>query len=270
MILHYEIADVRPYIHWLYFFHAWSMNGKPATERESLRHDAERLLDEWDGHYHTHAVFELLDANSDGDDLLLNGVRVPALRQQQPSSAGAPCLCLSDFVRPLASGVKDCAGVFATTVDASLEHIHRDDVYLKMLSQVLSDRLAEATAELMHKQVRTTYWGYAPDENIALDALLAARYQGIRPAIGYPSLPDTSVNFILADLIGFHRIGIRLTESGMMQPHASVSGLLFAHPQARYFDLGRIGEDQLQDYARRRGLPVETVRRFLSSHLHAR
>ena len=134
-----------------------------------------------------------------------------------------------------------------------------------MLSQVLADRLAEGTAELMHLQVRRRYWGYAPDEDLSMKDIHAEHYQGIRPAVGYPSMPDTSMNFLLARIIDMKSIGIRLTESGMMQPHASVSGLMFAHPKARYFDLGKIGEDQLRDYAHRRGLPVEMMRKYLQS-----
>jgi len=270
MTLSYDIDEVRPYINWIYFFHAWSMNGKPDAERQRLRDDAEQVLDSWQGRYHTHAVFELMEANSDGDDLLLGGVRIPMLRQQKPMAPGTPNLCLADFVRPLASHQPDRAGAFATTVDAAMEAEGADDVYLHMLSQVLADRLAEATAELMHLQVRRHYWGYAPHEQLSMADLLAERYDGIRPAVGYPSLPDTSVNFILSDLVGFHRIGISLTESGMMQPHASVSGLMFAHPGARYFDLGPIGDDQLRDYARRRGMEVDRARHFLSSRLLAR
>jgi cobalamin-dependent methionine synthase I len=136
-----------------------------------------------------------------------------------------------------------------------------------MMAQTLADRLAEATAERMHEEVRQHYWGYAPDEHLSMQQLHAEAFQGIRPAIGYPSLPDTSINFIISDLIGMKDIGIRLTESGMMMPHASVSGFMIAHPQARYFNLGKIGEDQLHDYSLRRGIPVELARRFLASHL---
>ena len=112
-------------------------------------------------------------------------------------------------------------------------------------------------------EVRRSIWGYAPDEKLSVAELLREDFQGIRPAVGYPSMPDTSVNFIIDRLIDLKQIGIRLTESGAMKPHASVSGLMFAHPKAHYFELGRIGEDQLRDYARRRGLPVELIRRFL-------
>ena len=136
-----------------------------------------------------------------------------------------------------------------------------------MMGQTLADRLAEAAAEKMHQEVRTHYWGYAPDEHLSMDDLHLEHYQGIRPAVGYPSMPDTSMNFVLDTLLDMKQIGIRLTESGMMQPHASVSGLMFAHPKARYFDLGKIGNDQLEDYAHRRSIPVELMRRFLASKL---
>ena len=136
-----------------------------------------------------------------------------------------------------------------------------------MMAQLLADRLAEATAERLHEQVRKQLWGYAPDERLSIVEMQQERFQGIRPAVGYPSLPDASLNFLLDRLLGFRQIGITLTESGAMRPHASVSGLMMAHPEARYFALGKIGQDQLRDYARRRGLPVETMRKFLSSNL---
>ena len=136
-----------------------------------------------------------------------------------------------------------------------------------MLSQTLADRLAEATAEKFHQDVRKKYWGYAADEQLTIKDLLAERYQGIRPAVGYPSIPDTSMNFLLYELLDMKGIGINLTESGMMAPHASVSGFMFAHPQSRYFDLGKIDDDQLEDYARRRNKPVEELRKYLTSSL---
>jgi cobalamin-dependent methionine synthase I len=141
------------------------------------------------------------------------------------------------------------------------------DAYQKMMAQLLADRLAEAAAEYLHEQVRKHIWGYAPDEKLSIADLLVEKFQGIRPAVGYPSLPDTSLNFVLDDLLDMKQIGIRLTESGAMKPHASVSGLMLAHPEARYFNLGKIGEDQLRDYARRRGLPVEVCRKFLAGNL---
>ena len=265
--LDYSVASLRPYINWLYFFHAWGLAGKPQAEKERLRNEAEAMLDSFETRYCTHAVVGLFAANSDGDDLLLGGVRMPLLRQQHSAGKDAPNLCLADFVRPLSGGVEDCVGVFATTVDGGMEHDFLGDDYRRMLAQTLADRLAEATAELLHLEVRRTYWGYAPDEHLSIGELLSEKFQGIRPAVGYPSLPDTSLNFLLDRMVDMKRIGIRLTESGAMRPHASVSGLMFAHPQARYFDLGRIDEVQLRDYARRRHMPVEMARKFLGGRV---
>lgn len=263
----YTISSLRPYINWLYFYHAWGLAGKPQEEKERMRKEADAMLDTFERRYHTHAVFGVFDANSDGDDLIINGIRLPMLRQQHPTKEGEPNLCLADFVRPLTGGITDRVGAFATTVDAAMEHDFMTDDFKRMLSQTLADRLAEATAELMHLEVRRNYWAYAPDEQLSMRELLREDYQGIRPAVGYPSMPDTSMNFLLDQLIDMKRIGIHLTESGAMRPHASVSGLMFAHPKAHYFDLGKIGDDQLRDYARRRHMPVELARRFLASRL---
>ena len=261
MIIDYDIHQLTPYINWDYFFYAWGMHNKPLGERQKLQEEAMSLLSDLEGKYKVHALFLLMDAHSEGDDIVLgDGRRIPLLRQQQP---GSECLCLADFLHP----EHDRIGLFATTVDMGLEKDFDNDTYLKMMVQLLADRLAEAAAECMHEAVRKTYWGYAPDEQLTMQQLHVEQFQGIRPAVGYPSLPDTSLNFVLNELLDFHQIGIRLTESGAMKPHASVSGLMMAHPEAHYFSLGTIGEDQLADYARRRGLPVEVMRKFLTSNL---
>ena len=268
MIIHYDIHQLTPYINWDYFFYAWGMHNKPADERQKLQQEAEQVLADLEGRYRAHALFLLVDAHSEDDDIVLaDGRRIPLLRQQQP---GSECLCLADFIQPLASHPSPLTsriGLFATTVDMGLEKDFDHDAYQKMMVQLLADRLAEAAAECMHEAVRKHYWGYAPDEQLTMQQLHSEQFQGIRPAVGYPSLPDTSLNFVLNELLDFHQIGIRLTESGAMRPHASVSGLMMAHPQARYFAVGTIGSDQLTDYAHRRGLPVEIVRKFLSSNL---
>ncbi len=275
-VLIFGISEIEPYINWLYFFHTWGLSGKPREEKERIQEEAREMLRSWQGRYHTHAVFALFPANGDGDDLVLRieghatgktTFRIPMLRQQHPSKEGEPFLCLADFVRPLSSGVEDTVGAFCASVDGGITEEYRHDEYLSMLSQTLCDRLAEATAEKMHEDVRRTYWGYAPNERLTMEQTHREDYQGIRPAIGYPSLPDTSVNFLLDQLLDMKQVGVRLTETGMMTPHASVSGLMFAHPRAHYFELGKIGEDQLADYARRRGIPVELMRRFLQSSL---
>ena len=277
MKLTYDISTLTPYINWPYFFFAWQV--KEQAEKDRLREEALRLLGELEGRYHAYGFFELFDANADGDDIIIyrgkgvedSGKRIPCLRQQQ---GNAPYLCLADFVSPISksltpnnSPLTTRIGLFATTVDIGLENDFDADDYQKMLVQLLADRLAEAAAERMHEQVRKEFWGYAKDEQLTIPEMLIEKFQGIRPAVGYPSLPDASLNFILDDLIDMKQIGIRLTESGAMKPHASVSGLMLAHPQARYFSIGKIGEDQLGDYARRRGLPIEVCRKFLAANL---
>lgn len=265
-IITYNISEIVPYINWAYFFYAWSMNGKAKDAQLELRSEAEKLLVDMEGRYHTRAVFALCEANSEGDDIIINGTRVPMLRQQKVI-LGKPNLCLADFIRPASSGIKDTIGLFATSVDAAFTSNNEGDPYQRMLSQTLADRLAEATAEKFHEDVRKKYWGYATDEQLTIKDLLAERYQGIRPAVGYPSIPDTSMNFLLYELLDMKEIGINLTESGMMVPHASVSGFMFAHPQSRYFDLGKIDDEQLEDYAHRRNKPVEELRKYLASTL---
>lgn len=262
MILTYDISALIPYINWPYYYFAWQV--KDPAEKKRLRTEAEAFLRQQEGRYHAYAIFELYEANADGDDIAIGSKRIPLLRQQQ---GRAPYLCLADFIRPLSSGIKDKVGLFATSVDIGMETDFGADAYEKMMAQLLADRLAEAAAERVHEQVRKEYWGYAKDEQLTIAEMLVEKFQGIRPAIGYPSLPDTSLNFVLDEMLEMKQIGIRLTESGAMKPHASVSGLMLAHPEARYFNLGKIGEDQLRDYARRRGLPVEVLRKFLAANL---
>ena len=277
MIINYDIHALVPYINWAYFFFAWQV--KNEDEKVRLRQEAETFLTQWDGRYHAYGLFELFEANADGDDIVVysgkrkeeGGKRIPCLRQQEGEP---PYLCLSDFISPqnispssFLFPLSSQIGLFATSVDIGLETDFDADPYQKMMAQLLADRLAEAAAERMHEQVRKDFWGYAKDEQLTIPEMLVEKFQGIRPAVGYPSLPDTSLNFVLDGLIDMKQIGIRLTESGAMKPHASVSGLMMAHPKARYFNLGKIGEDQLEDYARRRGLPVEVCRKFLAANL---
>lgn len=274
----YRIHDLQPYINWAYFYHAWQLHDP--VEQQKNRAEAEDILHHLDDKYQVYALFELFDCHSHGDDVVITvkgqrtkdkGQRstldfrpqtldLAFLRQQAQKSER---LCLSDFIRP----DHDKIGVFATSVDHGMETDFDQDAYMKMMVQLLADRLAEAAAEKLHEEVRRKDWGYAPDEQLTMEELHDEKFQGIRPAVGYPSLPDTSLNFVLDELINFKQIGIRLTESGAMKPHASVSGLMIALPEAHYFSIGKIGEDQLHDYAARRGLPVETLRKFLSTLL---
>ena len=293
-ILHYKVHEVSSYINWIYFFHAWGFQPRFATiadihgcdacraswlttfseedrakaaEAMQLLKEANRMLNQLDETYHVHTIFRLCKANADGDNLLLDGTRFPLLRQQIPHPDGSPFLCLSDFVRPLASGTPDTVGIFAASCDGEVELLYEEDPYKRMLVQTLADRLAEAATEKMHEYVRKVAWGYAKDENLSIPELLKEKFQGIRPAVGYPSLPDQSVNFLLNELLHMEQIGITLTENGAMRPHATVCGLMLAHPAARYFAVGKIGNDQLEDYARRRRMPINEVRKFLAANL---
>ena len=293
----FGIGDVAPYINWIYFFHAWGvaprfaavarqhdcpgcraawLAAQPSGDRSqaeaaaALYDDAVRMLARFSADFHTYGRVGLHAAWGDGDDLVLrldDGRRfvIPCLRQQRVAREGEPYLCLADYLPPEGRG-EGRLGIFATTVDAGMELLSDGDDYRRMLAQTLCDRLAEATAEVLHRDVRRRYWGYAPDEDLPLDDLLAGRFQGIRPAVGYPSLPDQSVVFLLDRVLHMGDIGITLTESGAMRPHASTCGLMFSHPAARHFAVGPIDRRQLEDYARRRGMEPAALRRFLQAN----
>ena len=298
--IHYKISEVSPYINWLYFFHAWGFPARlaaiahvhgcdscraswlasfpeedraKAAEAMQLHKEAVRMLSELESQgFMTHVRFGLFDCNADGDDIIIDNqqssITLCFLRQQS-----GDCLCLSDFIRPMNDeGIRDRIGIFAACADEAIEQRYEEgtpdaDEYRHLLCQTLADRLAEAAIERAHQAIRKFYWGYAPEEKLSIEELHAERFQGIRPAVGYPSLPDQSLNFDLDRLIDFSSIGIRLTEHGAMLPHASVSGLMISHPDAHYFAIGRIGEDQLLDYASRRGLTPDALRPYLAANL---
>ena len=270
----YAVADLVGYVNWAYFLHAWHMpqNNHAATgETRNLQADARRVLDRLADSMVIRTRVAVLPANADSDDIVLclddeTELRLPMLRQQTPDAEGY-CRCLADYVMPKKKNERDTVGVFATSVASSVPPCQTGDDYELLLRQTLCDRLAEAAAERLHEEVRTKLWGYAPAEQLSMAELHAEKFQGIRPAVGYPSLPDMSLNFLLDAVLDFSQIGVRLTEHGMMQPHASVSGLMLAHPQARYFAVGRISEEQLADYARRRHMAVGTMRKFLAANL---
>lgn len=290
----YDIHELAEYINWIYFFHAWGFQPKyssiadihgcdgcramwlvsfkeeerpKASEAMQLHKEAMRMLNSLDGRFKVYAMYRLMDANSDGDNIIMEGKTFPLLRQQTRVNDSDPFLCLSDFVRPADSVIKDTVGCFATTIDPEMEKEFEDDDYKHMLCKTLAERLAEAAVEKIHETIRKSVWGYAPDENLSVKELLNEKYCGIRPAVGYPSLPDISVNFLLDELLDMKRIGITLTENGMMHPHASVSGLMFAHPKSRYFSIGKIDEAQLADYAGRRGKTVDEMRKYLRANI---
>lgn len=302
----YGAGELRPYINWIYFFHAWGFAPRfaavaaaghcPAcrqawTERFDeaerpaaaaagrLFADAEAWLRAHAGSLIVRGRFGLFAARAEGDDIRLltdagEEVHLPFLRQQRPAPGSDVCLCWSDFISPKPATEEDGRFPVAHTIGAFVTAAGEEDLpakaaddYDRMLAQTLKDRLAEAAAEKMHEQVRRAEWGYAPDEALAPGELFAERYQGRRPAVGYPSLPDQSLIFLLDCLLDFSRADISLTETGMMRPHAAVAGLMLAHPSARHFSIGPIDDTQLADYAQRRGLPVPVLRRFLAGNL---
>lgn len=265
-----------------------------AAEAMQLHKEALRMLTFLDQQGHrVHFRFGLFDCNSEGEDILIGRFddftnsrihgfadsRIHGFTDSRRDDARctlsflrqqtAPFLCIADFIRPVnTAGETDRIGIFCAAADEAIEHSYEgEDDYLHLLCQTLADRLAEAATERAHQAVRKHYWGYATAEELTIPELHAERFQGIRPAVGYPSLPDQSLVFDLDRLIDFSSIGIHLTQNGAMQPHASTCGLMMAHPQARYFDVGRIGEDQLQDYAHRKGRNPEELRPFLSKNL---
>lgn len=251
--LQFTIQQLLPYINWVYFYHTWGIKEESASE---LRNEADTVLRQWaDEGRHANFRVSLLPANSDGEDIVItssyeggwNGI-IPLLRQQHP-----PYLCLADFLPP-AGMEPQTIGIFASSVPFDVQGL---------LEQTLADRLAEAAAELGHQQTRRELWGYAPDENLTPQELFAERYQGKRPAVGYPSMPDQSLIFVLAEILDFSSMGITLTETGAMLPHASTAGLMLSHPKAQHFSIGTIGQDQLEQYAQRRGVPTERLRPFL-------
>lgn len=281
MRINYRISDIADYINWIYFFHAWSLPMN-SDEGAKLKEDAEKMLRKLQRYVKVKAVVEVLPAYSEGDDIVVQRtylcecgayhpigepIRLPMLRQQTPGRYGY-CLCMSDFIRPYSALRKDKIGVFATSVSIKGNEVFAEDEYNKMLLQTLSDRLAEAGAERLHEEVRKRIWGYAPEENLTIEELHAERFQGIRPAVGYPCLPDISINFLIDKIVDFKSIGVSLTEHGMMNPHASVSGFMLSHPQARYFSVGKIDEVQARDYARRRGVKEEEAMKYLRTNMN--
>jgi 5-methyltetrahydrofolate--homocysteine methyltransferase len=284
------LSELTPYIDWRFFFHEWGMRGSEAgleaggeagAEAAKLKADALAMLARMEDERLTSAVGACAilpaargDDASRGDDTIVYDdesrraviARFPFLRQQRAKQDGSPQLCLSDYLAPEGSGVRDWMGVFALTAgrgaDEGLAKLEAEgDDYGIILFKILCNRLAEAFAEKMHEDVRRKIWGYATDESIAPGVLCSGGYRGIRPAPGYPACPDHRDKATIYSLLGAEeRLGMSLTESYMMLPAASVSGFYFSHPDARYFAVGRIGDDQFADYASRRGEGVDAAR----------
>ena len=287
----YPLEEIRPYIDWTPFFSTWMLKGKyPAIfendtvgkEARKLYDDANKMLDEIIAgkKLKANGIAGLFPANSDGDDVKVfsnDGSVLTTfhfLRQQGKKAASVPNMSLADFVAPQETGKRDFIGGFAVTAGDGLEAIvkkyeARLDDYNSIMAKALADRLAEAFAELLHEKVRRELWGYAAGEKLSSDQLIREAYVGIRPAPGYPACPDHTEKRLLFDWLEVEkRTGIILTESFAMYPAASVSGFYFSHPDAKYFGLGKIEKDQVEEYARRKGMPLEEMERWLAPNLN--
>jgi len=284
----WPLDDLVPYIDWSPFFSAWELAGRfPAiltdeivgVQASELYRDARTMLDrivkeKW---LTAKAVFALWPANSRGDDVVINAATTPTtlhfLRQQVDKPAERPDFCLADFIAPEGSGKQDWIGGFAVTAGLGIEpHLERFrgeyDDYSAILLKALADRLAEALAERLHQRVRTEYWGYASDELLDNEALIAEKYRGIRPAPGYPACPEHSEKRTLFQLLDAeNNAGMILTEGFAMLPAAAVSGYYISHPQSQYFVVGRVSKEQVSDYARRKGVDIVQAERWLASNL---
>ncbi|HEX6083847.1 MAG TPA: vitamin B12 dependent-methionine synthase activation domain-containing protein, partial [Thermoanaerobaculia bacterium] len=265
------LSEIAPLIDWTPFFQTWELRGRypqilDEPRAKELFDDAQELLREIIEKrlLKARAVYGIWPAQRDGDDIVVPGAKFHTLRQQQETNTGEN-LALADFV-----GANDYVGGFAVTAGIGVEelvaHFQKDhDDYNSIMTKALADRLAEALAEKLHRDLRREW--YAKDEQLSSEELIAEKYRGIRPAAGYPASPDHTEKGTLFTLLGAERLGIQLTESYAMSPAASVSGLYFAHPKARYFAVGKIGRDQVEDYARRKGMSVEEVERWLAPNL---
>jgi 5-methyltetrahydrofolate--homocysteine methyltransferase len=291
-LIDFPLEELRNYIDWTFFFITWGLKGHfPAIfadenqgeEAKKLYREANEFLDEIieNKMLQANAAFGIWPANADGDDVVLYESenrekeigRFYHLRQQEKKKEGIANFCLSDFVAPLDSGRIDYCGGFATTAGIGIEKWTKkfreeNNDYKAIMIEALADRLSEAFAELLHLEVRKNYWGYVPDENLSLDEILKIKYQGIRPALGYPACPEHSEKENLFKLIKAQEVGISLTEHFAMYPNASVSGQFFVHPDSRYFSLEKVGKDQVEDYARRKGETVDFIEQFMPTNLN--
>jgi 5-methyltetrahydrofolate--homocysteine methyltransferase len=287
------LRSVRPYIDWTPFFHSWQLKGsypkilddlEKGPEARELFADAQGLLDcivaeKW---LTARAAFGLFPANAleyDSIEIYTDESReevlatLDFLRQQKQKPPGRPNRSLADFVAPRNTGLEDYIGLFAVTTglgadEVALRFEEDNDDYNAIMVKALADRLAEAFAELMHRRVRTEFWGYAADEDLDNESLIREEYRGIRPAPGYPACPEHTEKRALWRLLDVeNNAGIMLTESCAMSPGAAVSGYYFSHPDANYFGVAEIGRDQVEDYAERKGWTLREAEMWLSANL---
>ena len=285
-----DLAELRNYIDWTPFFQTWQLHGKfpriledkvVGEEATKLFEDAQSMLEDIvvNRKLTAKAVFGLFKAQRSGADDIIGETpdgqefTFRTLRQQGKKAKQAPNLALADFIAPAESGVQDYVGCFAVTAGIGLEKITEayeaaHDDYNSILAKALADRLAEACAEWLHEQVRKKYWGYEKEENLSNDELIKEKYRGIRPAPGYPACPDHQEKPTIFEILQAERIGLKLTESLAMYPAAAVSGYYFAHPQSKYFGLGKIAKDQVQDYAQRKGQELAQAEKWLNPNLN--
>jgi 5-methyltetrahydrofolate--homocysteine methyltransferase len=286
-----QISELIPFINWTFFFNSWKITGRipeifsdalKGDEAGKLYDDAQKLLDfiVKKKMLRANAAVAFYPANSNGDDIILcmdnfrkeELARLYFLRNQQNMPNGEPNLCLADFIAP--EGYEDYIGMFAVTSGLDMEkwvkHFgDQQDDYNSIMLKVLADRLSEAFAEYLHEKVRKQYWGYSGDENLEKEDLFKEKYQGIRPAPGYPACPDHSEKKTLFDIMEVEKnCGISLTENYAMSPAASISGYYFSHPMSHYFQVGKIGKDQVRNYALRKSISLETAEKLLSTSLN--
>jgi 5-methyltetrahydrofolate--homocysteine methyltransferase len=283
-VIDVSVEALIPYIDWTMFFAAWELKGRfpailehdkyGAAARELYGH-ARELLDQIarEKLITPQGVYGFWQAHSEGDDIVLPdaGLRFSMLRQQEENPDNKPNRSLADYIAPRDSGRTDYIGAFAVTAGSGVDRLvaayeaDHDD-YHAIMVKALADRLAEAFAEYLHAQARRD-WGFGADEGLDNEELIDEQYRGIRPAFGYPACPDHSEKPKLFELLQAGRAGVTLTENFAMMPAASVSGLYFAHPDSAYFTVGRIDRDQVEDYARRKGMPVPEIERWLTPNL---
>jgi 5-methyltetrahydrofolate--homocysteine methyltransferase len=284
-----DLKELSEYIDWTFFFFSWKISGKyPAIFNDPVKGpEAKKLFDDGQRYLReiivkklleARAVFGLYPAVSDGDDVKVYSDEkrkkqvsmFTFLRNQELKEKGVPNLSLADFIAPESSGLTDYLGAFVVTAALDNEAIkqYADDDYASIMIRILSDRLAEAVAEWLHMKIRTDYWGYDKNEKLTIDNILKLKYHGIRPAPGYPACPDHTEKRILFDLLEAEKnIGAELTENFAMIPPASVSGYFFSHPGSSYFNIGKIGSDQLADYAKRKNFTPDEARKWLAPNL---
>jgi 5-methyltetrahydrofolate--homocysteine methyltransferase len=287
----FPLATLREYIDWSPFFHTWGMKGiypriltegEKGVEATKIFHDAQSLLDRIiaDRLITARGVYGLFPASAVGDDVVLYKedsreeelARLHCLRQQEGRNGSKPCRSLADFIAPRETALPDHVGAFAVTAGIGVKELcdrfrAQNDDYNAIMTEALADRLAEAFAECLHKRVRDE-WGYGRGENLTPQELIAEGYRGIRPAPGYPACPDHTEKGAIWSLLDVESAtGMKLTESFAMWPGSSVSGIYFAHPEARYFSLGKIDRDQVEDYAARKAMSMAEVERWLGPNL---